>query len=104
MMVMVVVVATMMVVPPVMVVMAMMAPVHFSRRQAGVFLNRRGGAGIAERQRVGALGRRCEREQRANGGESQNFRKLHEYSPWVGCHVCSDSHRRNAVRNLTPAT
>ena len=92
MMVMVVVVATMMVVPPVMVVMAMMAPVHFGRRQAGVFLNRRGGAGIAERQRVGALGR------------SQNFRKLHEYSPWVGCHVCADSHRRNAVRNLTPAT
>jgi hypothetical protein len=75
------VVATMMVVPPVMVVMAVMSPVHFGRRQAGILLNRRGGAGIAERHCVGALGRSCKREQRANGGESQNFRKLHEYSP-----------------------
>jgi hypothetical protein len=95
------VVATMMVVPA---VMAVMPPMHFGRRQPGVFLNRRGGAGIAERHRVGALGWSCEREQRADGGESQNFRKLHECSPWVGCHVCADSHRRNAARNLTQAT
>ena len=68
-------------VPPMM--MVTMPPMHFRRRQPGVVLNRRRGAGIAERQRIGALGRGYEREQRANGGEPQNFRELHEYSPWV---------------------
>ena len=97
-------VAMMMVVAMPTVMMAMMSPMHFRRRQFGVLLNRRGGAGIAERQRVGALGRRCERKHCANSGESQNFRKLHECSPWVGCHVCAESHRRNAARNLTFAT
>ena len=97
------VVAMMMMAMPT-VMMAMMSPMHFRRRQFGVLLNRRGGAGIAERQRVGALGRRCECKHGANGGESQNFRKLHECSPWVGCHVCAESHRRNAARNLRPAT
>src|SRR5687767_10545528 len=66
------------------VMMTVMPPMHFRCRQPGVFLNRRGGAGIAERQRIGALGRRCEREKRANGGEAQNFRELHECSPWSG--------------------
>jgi hypothetical protein len=53
------VVAMMMVpaMPP--VVMVAMPPMHFGRRQFGVFLNRRSGAGIAERHRVGAFGRRC---------------------------------------------
>ena len=92
--------------PPMMV---MVPPMHFRGRQPGVFLNRRGGAGIAERQRIGALGWSCEHEQRANGGEPQNFRdknfrELHECSPWVGCHVCAESHRRNAARRLRPAT
>ena len=82
---------------PTMVVMTMpammvtMPPMHFRGRQPGVLLNRRGGAGIAERQRIGALGRRSEREHCANGGEAQNFRELHECSPWVGCHVCAES-------------
>jgi len=84
-------VAVMMVVAMPTVMMPMMPPMHFRRRQFGVLLNRRCGAGIAERQRVGALGRRCERKHDANGGESQNFRKLHECSPWVGCHVCAES-------------
>jgi len=84
-------VAVMMVVAMPTVMMAMMSPMHFRRRQFGVLLNRRGGAGIAERQRIGALGRRGERKHGANGGESQNFRKLHECSPWVGCHVCAES-------------
>jgi hypothetical protein len=100
----VVMVAAMMVVPAMPTVMAVMPPVDFRRRQSGVSLNRRGGAGVAERHRTGALGGSCEREQGADGGESQNFRKLHECSPWVGCHVCADSHRRNAARNLTQAT
>jgi hypothetical protein len=85
-------VAMMMVVVPAMpTVMAMMPPMHFRCRQPGIFLNRRGGAGIAERQRIGALDWSCEREQRADSGESQNFRELHECSPWVGCHVCAES-------------
>jgi hypothetical protein len=73
------------------VMMAVVPPMHFRCRQLGVFLNRRGGAGIAERQRIGALGWSYEREQRANGSEPQNFRELHECSPWVGCHVCAES-------------
>jgi hypothetical protein len=76
-------------VPPMM--MMTVPPMHFRGREPGIFLNRRGGAGIAERQRVGALGWSCEREQRANGGEPQNFSELHECSPWVGCHVCVES-------------
>jgi hypothetical protein len=99
---MVVMVMTM--VPAMPTVMAMMSPMHFRCRQPGVFLNRRRGAGIAERQRIGALGWSCEREQRTNGGEPENFLELHECSPWVGCHVCAESHRRNAARNLRVAT
>ena len=88
---MMVVVAVVPAMPPVMVVMVTMPPMYFRGRQPGIFLNRRGGAGIAERQRIGALGRRSEREHCANGGEPQNFRELHECSPWVGCHVCAES-------------
>ena len=78
-------VVAMMMVPAMPMVMAVVPPMHFRCRQPGVLLNRRGGAGIAERQRIGALGRSYEREQRADSGESQNFRELHECSPWVGC-------------------
>lgn len=61
---MVVVMVTMMMpVPPMMVMVVMMAPpVNFRRRQPGIFLNGRRGAGIAERKRVGALGGRSENE------------------------------------------
>ncbi|WP_210180592.1 hypothetical protein [Bradyrhizobium jicamae] len=91
MMVMMVVVAMMPAVPPMMMVVAMVPPMNFCRRQLRVLLNRCGGAGIAERQRIGALGRRSERQQRANGSKAQNFRELHESSPWIGCHVCVES-------------
>ena len=67
--------------PPVVVVM--MPPMHLRCRQPGIFLNRRGGAGIAERQRIRALCRGREREQCANGRKPQNFRYLHVWSPWV---------------------
>jgi hypothetical protein len=80
-----------MMVPAVPTVMAVVPPMHFRRRQSGVLLNRRGGTGIAERQRIGALGWSRERQQRANGGEPHNFRELHECSPWVECHVCAES-------------
>jgi hypothetical protein len=62
-----VMVVAMMMMPAVPPMMVMMPPMHFRCRQPGVFLNRRGGAGIAERQRIGALGRSRERQQRANG-------------------------------------
>jgi hypothetical protein len=91
-----VMVVAMMMVPAVPPMMVMMPPMHFRCRQPGVLLNRRGGAGIAERQCIGALGWSCEHEQRTNGGEpknlrDKNFRELHECSPWVGCHVCAES-------------
>ena len=96
-------VVAMMMVPAMPTVMAVVPPMHFRGRQPGIFLNRRGGAGIAERQRIGALGWSCEREQRANGGEPHNFRELHECSPWVGCPRLRRIARRNAARNLGPA-
>lgn len=65
---------------PAMMAMIMVPPMHFRRRQPGIFLNRRGSAGIAERQ---CIRRRSEREQRTNGGQTQNFRELHEISPSV---------------------
>ena len=84
-MMMVVMVAMMPAMP--LVMMMMVPPMHLRRRQLGVFLNGRGGAGIAERKRIG---RRGERKQRADGSKSQNFRELHEISPSVLCHVCAE--------------
>jgi len=52
-------VMAMMMVPAVPTVMVVMPPMHFRRRQFRVLLNRRRGAGIAERHRVSAFGRRC---------------------------------------------
>ena len=58
---------------------AMMAmPVSRLRRlRLDILLNGRGGAGIAERQRVSALARSGYNEHGANGGKPQNFRHLH---------------------------
>jgi hypothetical protein len=79
---MVVMVMPMPAVPPVMMVVVMaVPPMHFRCLGFHVFLNRRGGAGIAERDRTG---RACKREHRADGGEPQYFRELHEYSPRIG--------------------
>src|SRR4051794_38986502 len=93
-------------VPTVMTVMTVMPPMHFRCRQPGVLLNRCSGAGIAERQRIGAPGRSCECEQRANGGEpknfrDKNFRERHACSPWVS--RLRRIARRNAARNLAQA-
>ena len=69
---MVVMMMTMPAVPPVMMVMVMtVPPIHFRRRQLRVVLHRRGGTGIAQRQRIGAIGRSGKREHRADGGEPQ---------------------------------
>jgi len=72
-MMMVVMMAMMPAVPAMVVVvmamemMAVMSPVHFCRSEPGIFLNGRRSSGIAERERVRALGRGCERQQCANG-------------------------------------
>jgi hypothetical protein len=67
--------------PAVPTMMAVMPPMHFRGRRLRVFLHGRSGAGIAERQRTGALDWRREHEHRADGGEPQYFRELHERSP-----------------------
>jgi hypothetical protein len=59
------------------VVVAVPPPSHLGGCRLGILLDRRGGAGIAERQRLGALGRSGQEEQCANGGKPQNFRHLH---------------------------
>jgi hypothetical protein len=63
--------------PVMMTVIAVVSPVHFRCRLFGILLDRRGGAGIAERERIGALGRGGKREQGANGRQAQNFHDLH---------------------------
>jgi hypothetical protein len=70
-----------------MMMMTVMPPVHFRRRQPRIFLNGRRGAGIAERHRIRGCG---EREERAAGSKSQNFRELHEISPSILCHVSAE--------------
>jgi len=77
-------VVAMMTVPAMPTVMMPMPPTHFRRLGFGVLLNRRGAAGIDERNRIGAAGRNGKRKHGANGGEPQYFRELHECSPWVG--------------------
>ena len=74
-------VVTMMMMPTVvmMTMPAMMAmpPSRLCRLRPDVFLDGRGSAGVAERQRVGTLDRRGQSEHGANGGKPQNFRHLH---------------------------
>lgn len=64
-------------------VVVMASPMNFRRLRPGVLLDRGRGAGIAERQRAGPLGRSGESEQRANSRKSQNFHYLHVQSPRV---------------------
>jgi hypothetical protein len=93
---MMVVMVTMPAVPPVMMVVVMtVPPMHLRGRRPGIFLNRRGGAGIAERQCVGALGRSREREHCADGSEPQYLRELHEYSP---CLLVTSASNRSPQR------
>ncbi|WP_342804308.1 hypothetical protein [Bradyrhizobium sp. CSA112] len=101
--------------PPMMMVViavmvAVMSPMHLRRRQPGILLNRRGGAGIAERQRIGTLGRSGKRQQGANGRKPKNLHYLHIQSPRVvgctsapnGLHQLTASPRH--VRRLKQAT
>jgi hypothetical protein len=74
--------------PAMMVVTMMMAPVlHVRRRELRVLLNGGRRGGIVERERVGALGGRRKRQQRADHSQSQNFHYTHEPVSLIVCHV-----------------
>jgi hypothetical protein len=66
-------VVVMTVVPAMPAKMAVGPPMRFRCLGPGILLDGRRGAGIAERQRIGALGRRDESEQCANGRKPQNL-------------------------------
>jgi len=88
----------MMVVPAMMVVMAMPTmmpmmvpmPTDLGGLYLGTLLHRRGGAGIGQRQRLGALGWSSQDQQSADRRQSQKSRYVHVYSPLEssGCHAC----------------
>jgi hypothetical protein len=63
-------VMVMVMVPAMPTMMAVMSPVHLRRLRLDILLDCRRRAGIAERQRIRALGWRAEREQCANGCKS----------------------------------
>jgi hypothetical protein len=65
---------------PMMPMKAMMpaAPMHFGHL-AGIILNGRGDAGVAQRQRLSALSWRGQHQQCADGGKPQNSRHAHLY-------------------------
>jgi hypothetical protein len=73
----------MMAVMPVMapVMMMMPSPMDLGGLHLGTLLNRRGGAGISQRQRLGALGWGGEDQQPANRSQSQKSHYVHIYSP-----------------------
>ena len=67
---------------PTMVVMTMpammtMSPSRLCRLGPDILLDGGGGTGVAQRQRVSALGRSGYNEHGANGGKPQNFHHLH---------------------------
>ena len=68
---------------PMMVMVPAMPPSHFRGRRPGILLNRRGGAGVADRQRLRTLGRSGEDEQCADRSKPQNFRHVHVFLHWV---------------------
>ena len=80
---MMVVMAVMMMpmVAPMMMVMMMPSPMDLGGLHLGTLLNRRGGAGIGQRQRLGALGWRGEHQQSADRSQSQKSHYVHVYSP-----------------------
>jgi len=58
-------------------VVPMPMPPHFRRRGLRIFLDRSGGGGICQRQRLGLLSRSGENQYRTNCSEAQNSRHLH---------------------------
>ena len=52
-------------------------PAHFRRRGLRIFLDRSGGGGICQRQRLSLLSRSGKDQYRTNCSEAQNSRHLH---------------------------
>jgi hypothetical protein len=75
------VMAMMPMVTPMMMVMMMPSPMDLGGLHLGTLLNRRGGAGIGQRQRLGALGWRGEHQQSADRRQSQKSHYVHVHSP-----------------------
>jgi hypothetical protein len=65
-----------MVMPP-MVMPTMVVPTHFGRVLLRTLLDRRGGGGIGQRQRLNPLSRSGKEQNRTNCSEPQNPRHLH---------------------------
>jgi hypothetical protein len=65
--------------PPPMTMPAMAVPTHFGRVLLRTLLDRRGGGGIGQRQRLRPLSRSGKDQNRTNCSESQNPRHLHRY-------------------------
>jgi hypothetical protein len=78
---MVPVMAMMPMVAPMMMVMMMPSPMDLGGLHLGTLLNRRSGAGIGQRQRLGALGWRGEHQQSADRSQFQKSHYVHVYSP-----------------------
>jgi hypothetical protein len=71
----------MMPMPTVVMMMMMPSPMDLGGLHLGTLLNRRGGAGIGQRQRLGALGWCGEDQQSADRSQSQKSHYVHIYSP-----------------------
>jgi hypothetical protein len=56
-------------------------PAHFGGHLLRTFLNCRGGAGVAQRQRLGTLSRNGQDKKCADGGKPQNLRHVHIHPP-----------------------
>jgi hypothetical protein len=75
-------------------------PASFRGRLLRTVLDRRGGAGIAQRHRLGALDRSGQHEQCADCGKAQNSRNVHAYSPWG--HWLSRQHHGPILSDVSP--
>src|SRR5258705_9615019 len=67
--------------PPMPPMPAMAVPAHFGGHLLRTVLDRRGGAGVAQRQRPGSLSRSGQHEQYADGGKPQNLHHVHLSPP-----------------------
>ena len=70
-----------MMVVPMMVMPMMVMPPHLGGLYLGTLLHRCGGAGIGQRQCLGALGWSGQDQQSADRCQSQKSRHVHVYSP-----------------------
>jgi hypothetical protein len=90
---------------PTMMPMMMPMPTDLGGLYLGTLLHRRGGAGIGQRQRLGALGWSGQDQQSADRSQSQKSHHVHVYSPLESSSVTRAARlginrRRSADRKL----